>query len=53
MTERKFNLIKKNQWTQGMKLKEKPYVITTSHGKTITFIIVIWYLILITFKRNS
>ena len=51
MTEKKFNLIKSSQWTQEMKLKQKPYLITTSHGKTITFIIIIWYLILISFKR--
>ena len=51
MTEEKFNLIRKSQWTQEMKLKQNPYSITTSHGKTITFIIIIWYLILITFKR--
>ena len=53
MTEKKFNSIIKSQWAQEMKLKQNPYIITTSHGKTITFIIVIWYLILITFKRNS
>lgn len=52
MTEEKFNLIKKSQWTQEMKLKQDPYPITTSYGKTITFIIIIWYLILIIFKRN-
>ena len=51
MTEEKFNLIRKSQWTQKMKLKQNPYLIITSHGKTITFIIIIWYLLLITFKR--
>ena len=52
MTEEKFNLIRKSQWTQEMKLKQNPYSITTSYGKIITFLIVIWYLILILFKRN-
>jgi len=51
MTEEKFNLIKKSQWPQEMKLKHNPYPITTSYGKIITFIIIIWYLIFIIFKR--
>ena len=51
MTEEKFNLIRKSQWTQEMKLKQNPYLITTSYGKAITFIIIIWYLIIITLKR--
>ena len=51
MTEEKFNLIRQSQWTHEMKLKQNPYLIITSHGKTITFIIIIWYLLLITFKR--
>ena len=50
MTEEKFNLIRKNQWTQKMKVNQNPYLIPTSYGKTITFIIIIWYLILITLK---
>ena len=51
MTEEKFNLIRESQWTQEMKLSQNPYSVTTSYGKTITFIIIIWYLILITLKR--
>ena len=52
MTEAKFNLIKKSQWTEEMKINQKPYLITTSYGKTITFIIIIAYLMLITLNRN-
>ena len=51
MTENKYNLIRKNQWSQEKKLKLRPYIISTSYGKTITFIIIICYLTLILLKR--
>ena len=45
MTESKFNLINKSQWTFEKKIKEKPFVINTSFGKIITFFIVLIYLL--------
>jgi dephospho-CoA kinase len=50
MTEKKFNLINNSQWTFEKKEKKKPYIIITSYGKLITFIIVIFYLLKIKFK---
>ena len=44
MTEKKFELINSSQWSFEKKKKEKPFVINTSFGKLITFIIVIFYL---------
>ena len=44
MTEKKFELINKSQWTFEEKEKEKPFIINTTFGKLITFIIVIFYL---------
>ena len=45
MTEKKFELIKKSQWSFARKIKEKPFIINTSFGKTITFFLVLFYLI--------
>ena len=50
MTEKKFELINNSQWSFEKKEKEKPYIINTSFGKLITFIIVIFYLIKIKFR---
>ena len=45
MTEKKFQLINKSQWPFKKKIKENPFIISTSFGKTITFIIVLFYLL--------
>ena len=50
MTIDKFNKINKNQSSDCFKRKQKPIIITTEFGKFITFILVIYYLILINFK---
>ncbi|MDB9870937.1 dephospho-CoA kinase [Alphaproteobacteria bacterium] len=50
MTIDKFNKINKNQLSDCFKRKQKPIIITTEFGKFITFILVIYYLILINFK---
>ena len=50
MTIDKFNKINKNQLSDCFKRKQKPIIITTQFGKIITFISVIYYLILINFK---
>ena len=50
MTEEKFELINNSQWNFEKKEKEKPFIINTSFGKLITFIIVIFYLIKIKFR---
>ena len=50
MTEEKFELINKAQWSFERKNKEKPFIINTSFGKTITFILVLFYLLKIKFR---
>lgn len=50
MTEKKFELINNSQWSFEKKEKEKPYIINTSFGKLITFIIIIFYLFKIKFR---
>ena len=50
MTEKKFELISKSQWRFEKKVKERPFIITTSFGKTITFLIVLFYLLIIKLK---
>ena len=52
MTEKKFELINNSQWSFEKKEKEKPYIINTSYGKLITFIIVIFYLFKIKIRRK-
>ena len=42
--------INKNQLSDCFKRKQKPIIISTEFGKTITFISVIFYIILINFK---
>ena len=50
MTDEKFELINNSQWSFEKKEKERPFVINTSFGKLITFILVIFYLFKIKFK---
>ena len=50
MTEKKFELINNSQWNFEKKEKEKPFIINTSFGKLITFIIVIFYLFKIKYR---
>ena len=50
MTENKFELINNLQWSFEKKEREKPFIINTSFGKLITFIIVIFYLFKIRFR---
>ena len=50
MTEKKFELINKVQWSFEKKTREKPFIINTSFGKTITFILVVFYLLKIKFR---
>ena len=50
MTDEKFELINNSQWSFEKKEKERPFVINTSFGKFITFILVIFYLFKIKYK---
>lgn len=50
MTEDKFELIKNAQWSFERKMKKNPFMINTSFGKTITFILVLFYLLKIKFR---
>ena len=52
MSEKIFNSIKKAQWDTEKKKKKKPYLITTSYGKYISFILVIMYLITIIMSKK-
>ena len=52
MTEKKFMLIKKNQWSDEMKISQHPFIINTSYGKVITFILITFFLISIIFKEK-
>ena len=45
MTEKKFNLINKTQWSHEKKKEKNPFVINTSFGKITSFIIILLYLI--------
>ena len=53
MTDEKFELINNSQWSFKKKEKERPFVINTSFGKLITFILVIFYLFKIRFKGKK
>ena len=44
MSETKFNLINKTQWSFEKKVARNPYVVITTFGKLITFFIVLFYL---------
>ena len=52
MTEKKFELINNSQWNFEKKKKKKPYIVNTSFGKLVTFIIVIFYLLKIKFREK-
>ena len=52
MTLKKFNLIKKAQWSTKVKRKRNPYLISTSYGKLFSFVIISFYLIMIIFKKK-
>ena len=43
MSEKKFDLINNSQWSYEKKAKEKPFIINTSLGKIITFVISILF----------
>ena len=45
MTEEMFNLINNNQWSYKRKIQKKPFIITSTFGKLISFIIVLLYLL--------
>ena len=50
MTEKKFELINNSQWSFEKKKQTNPFTINTSFGKAITFLIVLFYLIIIKIK---
>ena len=52
MTQRKLDLIKKAQWNDQKKKDKGPYLVTTSYGKFVSFIIITSYLITILFKKK-
>ena len=52
MTKKKFILIKENQWSDEMKKKQKPYIINTTYGKTLVFILLTFLLFTIFFKEK-
>ena len=52
MTEKKFLLIKKSQWSDDMKISQYPYIISTSYGKPITFVLTTFCLMSIIFKER-
>ena len=47
MNEAKFELINKSQWSLEKKIKKKPFVISTSFGKALTFLLVMYFLLII------
>ena len=52
MTEQKFDLVNKSQWSLEKKIKKKPLVICTSYGKILTFFIVLFYLFTIKIREK-
>ena len=52
MSEEKFFLIKKNQWSDKMKKSQYPYIVNTSYGKPLTFILITIFLLRIIFKEK-
>ncbi len=52
MTQKKLDLIKKAQWNDQKKKEKGPYLVTTSYGKFVSFIIITSYLITILFKKK-
>ena len=53
MTEQKFELRDNAQWSFEKKAKRKPFIINTSFGKIITFVLVLFYLLKIKLKNNK
>ena len=52
MTKEKFESIKENQWSDEMKKEQKPYVINTTYGKILVFILLTFLLSTIFFKEK-
>ena len=52
MTQKKLDLIKKAQWNDQKKRDKDPYLVTTSYGKFVSFVIITSYLITILFKKK-
>jgi dephospho-CoA kinase len=52
MTKEKFILIKENQWSDEMKKEQKPYIINTTYGKILVFILLTFLLLTIFFKEK-
>jgi dephospho-CoA kinase len=52
MTKEKFILIKENQWSEKMKKDQKPYIINTTYGKILVFILLTFLLSTIFFKEK-
>ena len=52
MTQKKLDLIKKAQWNDQKKRDKDPYLVTTSYGKFVSFVIITSYLITIFFKKK-
>jgi len=52
MTKEKFKLIKENQWSDEMKKEQKPYIINTTYGKILVFILLTFLLFTIFFKEK-
>lgn len=52
MTKEKFESIKENQWSDEMKKEQKPYIINTTYGKILVFILLTFLLSTIFFKEK-
>ena len=52
MTKEKFISIKENQWSDEMKKDQKPYIINTTYGKILVFILLTFLLSTIFFKEK-
>ena len=52
MTQKKLDLIKKAQWNDQKKRDKDPYLVTTSYGKFVSFVIITSYIITILFKKK-
>ena len=52
MTKEKFLSIKENQWSDEMKKEQKPYIINTTYGKILVFILLTFLLSTIFFKEK-
>ena len=52
MTKEKFLSIKENQWSDEMKKEQKPYIINTTYGKILVFILLTFLLSAIFFKEK-